>query len=105
MIALLLSALLSAAPPLPADTPTPPVVVEMPAVVVQAPGVLVRVAQPSYYLPRPVMIPRTILVPRTVLMPQTTLVPAQPVVTRRFYWTPIRDFFGGRHRVHYVPIQ
>uniref|UniRef100_A0A6M3JJS5 Uncharacterized protein n=1 Tax=viral metagenome TaxID=1070528 RepID=A0A6M3JJS5_9ZZZZ len=99
MIALLLSALLSAAPPLPADTPTPPVVVEMLGVLVQAPGVSVRVVGPSYY------VPRTVMVPRTVLVPQTTLVPAQPVVTRRLYWTPIRDFFFGRHRIHYVPIQ
>ena len=91
MIAALLLSVASVVPP--ADTPTPPVVVEMPAVVVQAPGVSVRVAQPSYYPPG------------TVLVPRTVLVPAQPVVTRRLYWTPIRDFFFGRHRVHYVPIQ
>ena len=94
MIALLLSAVLFASQ----DVPLPPTPDQpTPAVVVQAPGVSVQVA--------PVLIPRTVLVPRTVLEPQTVLVPAKPAVTRRLYWTPIRDFLFGRHRVHYVPTQ
>ena len=78
-----------------AATPTP-------AIVVQAPGVSVRVGTiGSGYIIQPRQYG---MVPGAVLVPRTVLVPAQPVITRQRYWTPVRDFLWGRHRLHYVPI-
>lgn len=104
MIAALLLSVASVVPP--ADIPTPPVVVEMPAVVVQAPGVSVRVGTcPAGSCPYP-----TAPVLQPVLPLPGSLVPIGKTydgrtIYRRHYWTPIRDFLFGRHRIHYVPIQ
>jgi len=81
---------------------------ESPGVSVQAPGVSVQVAPvaPVIATPAPVIAaPAPVYLPATVYVPRVQWVPATPVIERRVYPTPLRDFLFGRWGVRYVPVQ
>jgi hypothetical protein len=70
--------------------------VVVPTPFVGAPPVLLA---PSVYA-APVMVAPPVYAPPVMIRPP---VYGYPYVTRTRYWTPLRDFLFGTHRVHYVP--